>query len=100
MQSTHFFRFGSWRSSSRSFASAAPVITRISGVSSAPGVSQRSSIGGVARKSGFASRSGFLRSVGSRKSLSKGAMLADILLVVVWGATIPGLMWLGAVSGF
>jgi hypothetical protein len=33
-------------------------------------------------------------------SLSRGAMLTDVLLVLVWGASIPGLMWLGAAGGF
>lgn len=32
--------------------------------------------------------------------LSRGAMLADICLVAVWGATIPGLLWLGTMGGF
>ena len=32
--------------------------------------------------------------------LSRGSMLADIFMVVIWGATIPGLMWLGAAGGF
>lgn len=32
--------------------------------------------------------------------LSRGAILADIFLVALWGATIPGLMWLGAAGGF
>lgn len=33
-------------------------------------------------------------------SLTRGAMVADVCLVAVWGATIPGLMWLGAMGGF
>jgi hypothetical protein len=32
--------------------------------------------------------------------LSKGAMLVDVCLVAAWGASIPGLMWLGAAGGF
>lgn len=32
--------------------------------------------------------------------LTRGAMVTDICLVAVWGATIPGLMWLGAAGGF
>lgn len=32
--------------------------------------------------------------------LTRGAALADICLVAVWGASIPGLMWLGAAAGF
>ncbi|MCC2595268.1 hypothetical protein LKR43_02840 [Pusillimonas sp. MFBS29] len=32
--------------------------------------------------------------------LSRGSMVADVCLVAVWGATIPGLMWLGAMGGF
>ena len=31
---------------------------------------------------------------------SHGSFLADIALVAFWGASIPGLMWLGAWSGF
>ncbi|ARP82646.1 hypothetical protein CAL12_18715 [Bordetella genomosp. 8] len=27
-------------------------------------------------------------------------MIVDVLLVAMWGAMIPGLMWLGAVAGF
>lgn len=33
-------------------------------------------------------------------SLTRKAMVADVLLVIFWGATIPGLMWLGAAGGF
>lgn len=36
----------------------------------------------------------------SASSLSRGTMLSDVCLVVVWAASIPGLMWLGAVGGF
>jgi hypothetical protein len=32
--------------------------------------------------------------------LPRAAVLADICLVAVWGASIPGLMWLGAAAGF
>lgn len=32
--------------------------------------------------------------------LSRGAMVVDVCLVLAWGATIPGLMWLGVASGF
>lgn len=32
--------------------------------------------------------------------LTRGAMVADVCLVAAWGATIPGLMWLGVASGF
>jgi hypothetical protein len=32
--------------------------------------------------------------------LTRGAMVADVLLVMVWGATIPGLLWLGTLGGF
>jgi len=32
--------------------------------------------------------------------LTRGSMFVDICLVAVWGATIPGLMWLGAAGGF
>lgn len=37
---------------------------------------------------------------GEKNALTRGAMLADICLVAVWGATIPGLMWLGVAGGF
>ncbi|HUH87917.1 MAG TPA: hypothetical protein VL003_07665 [Pusillimonas sp.] len=43
-----------------------------------------------AAKSGKAQKSG----------LTRGAMLADVCLVAIWGATIPGLMWLGVAGGF
>lgn len=36
----------------------------------------------------------------ARRSLTFGAKATDICLVVVWGAMIPGLMWLGAAGGF
>lgn len=36
----------------------------------------------------------------SRSNLTRGAMLVDICLVAVWGAMIPGVMWLGVVAGF
>jgi hypothetical protein len=32
--------------------------------------------------------------------LTRAAMVSDVFLVVVWGATIPGLMWLGTLGGF
>lgn len=32
--------------------------------------------------------------------LTRGAMVTDVCLVAAWGATIPGLMWLGAAGGF
>ena len=32
--------------------------------------------------------------------LTRKAMLADVVLVLFWGASIPGLMWLGAAGGF
>ena len=32
--------------------------------------------------------------------LTRKAMLADVVLVIFWGASIPGLMWLGAAGGF
>ncbi|WP_158618429.1 hypothetical protein [Candidimonas sp. SYP-B2681] len=37
---------------------------------------------------------------GRLPKLSRGAMVTDVCLVAVWGATIPGLMWLGAAGGF
>jgi len=33
-------------------------------------------------------------------TLSRKAMLLDVLLVIFWGASIPGLMWLAAAGGF
>ncbi|MGE8546474.1 hypothetical protein [Alcaligenes sp. Marseille-Q7550] len=44
-------------------------------------------------------------SVRSRRSpfsgqLSTRAKLLDVCLVAVWGATIPGLLWLGSMGGF
>jgi len=35
-----------------------------------------------------------------KRGLTRGAMLADVCLVAIWGATIPGLMWLGVAGGF
>lgn len=32
--------------------------------------------------------------------LTRGAMVVDVCLVLAWGATIPGLMWLGVAGGF
>jgi len=29
-----------------------------------------------------------------------GGRLADVVMVIFWGASIPGLMWLGAAGGF
>lgn len=37
---------------------------------------------------------------GRPSELTRAAALADICLVAVWGASIPGLMWLGAAAGF
>jgi hypothetical protein len=34
------------------------------------------------------------------QKISRGTMVADICLVAVWGAMIPGLMWLGVAVGF
>lgn len=31
---------------------------------------------------------------------TRKTMLADVVLVIFWGASIPGLMWLGAAGGF
>ncbi len=51
-------------------------------------------------------RSGSQRGVGKRAGgkhgvgLSRKAMVVDVVLVVLWGASIPGLMWLGAAGGF
>ena len=40
------------------------------------------------------------RAGGAQKGITRGAMLADVCLVAIWGATIPGLMWLGVAGGF
>lgn len=32
--------------------------------------------------------------------ISRKGMLADVVMVIFWGASIPGLMWLGAAGGF
>jgi len=32
--------------------------------------------------------------------LTRASMLADICLVLAWGAMIPGMMWLGVAVGF
>ncbi|MFA7667847.1 MAG: hypothetical protein WCX93_00705 [Burkholderiaceae bacterium] len=37
---------------------------------------------------------------GSAAPFTRKAMLADVVLVIFWGASIPGLMWLGAAGGF
>ena len=31
---------------------------------------------------------------------TRKGMLADVVMVVFWGASIPGFMWLGAICGF
>ena len=46
------------------------------------------------------SRTSFLKNTKNTSRPSRGAMLSDVCLVVVWAATIPGLMWLGAAGGF
>lgn len=40
------------------------------------------------------------QSVTANASMSRKRIVGDILLVAVWGAMIPGLMWLGAAAGF
>ena len=35
-----------------------------------------------------------------RDSHTRKDMLIDVVLVLCWGASIPGLMWLGAAGGF
>jgi len=37
---------------------------------------------------------------GKSPRLTRGSMAVDICLVMMWGALIPGLMWLGAAGGF
>lgn len=36
----------------------------------------------------------------AEKPLSRREQLTDVLLVLAWGAIIPGLMWLGSAAGF
>ena len=36
----------------------------------------------------------------SGSGMNTRAMLLDVCLVAAWGATIPGLLWLGAAGGF
>lgn len=46
---------------------------------------------------------GRAKAVARNKNLAspnRKAMLADVVMVIFWGASIPGLMWLGAASGF
>jgi hypothetical protein len=40
------------------------------------------------------------RKSSKRPTLTRGAMVVDVCLVAAWGATIPGLMWLGVAGGF
>ncbi|HAP26299.1 MAG TPA: hypothetical protein DCR74_11910, partial [Achromobacter sp.] len=46
------------------------------------------------------------QSIGGAKAQSAGnqltmkAMITDVVLVLAWGAMIPGLMWLGVAGGF
>lgn len=40
------------------------------------------------------------RRPGKRPAMTRGAMVVDVCLVAAWGATIPGLMWLGVAGGF
>jgi len=37
---------------------------------------------------------------GRRGELNTRTMFLDVCLVAAWGATIPGLLWLGAAGGF
>jgi len=62
---------------------------------------QSSKVSGRAANAGTSTGTGGkLKPLRKQGSLSRGAMLADVFLVAVWGATIPGLMWLGAAGGF
>lgn len=59
----------------------------------------------VRRPAAHASVRSCSSSVRSRRSpfsgqLSMRAKLLDVCLVAVWGATIPGLLWLGSMGGF
>lgn len=40
------------------------------------------------------------QSLAAAPNISRQHIVGDILLVAVWGAMIPGLMWLGAAAGF
>jgi hypothetical protein len=37
---------------------------------------------------------------GNPHKMTRSSMIADVCLVAVWGALIPGLMWLGVAGGF
>ena len=39
-------------------------------------------------------------STAANAGMSRKHIVGDILLVALWGAMIPGLMWLGAAAGF
>lgn len=43
---------------------------------------------------------GDVRNLSTVQALGVRRMVIDVLLVAVWGALIPALMWLGAASGF
>lgn len=43
---------------------------------------------------------GDVRSLSTVQALGIRRMVIDVLLVAVWGALIPALMWLGAAAGF
>lgn len=40
------------------------------------------------------------RNLPSRHAERRGAAIAEALLVLGWGAMIPGLLWLGGMAGF
>jgi len=40
------------------------------------------------------------RAAPSPGPLNRKGGLADVVMVIFWGASIPGLMWLGAAGGF
>lgn len=88
MQGSKFFRSGSKVSRPNAERVATPRTPRL----------PFSAAGNAAVSSGVRG-SGFSR-LASSKGLSRGAILADVFMVVIWGATIPGLMWLGAAGGF
>ncbi|WP_144639054.1 hypothetical protein [Bordetella genomosp. 13] len=43
---------------------------------------------------------GDVRNLSTVQALGVRRMVIDVLLVAMWGALIPGLMWLGAAAGF
>jgi len=60
---------------------------------------------GTATPSAVAGQAAHSQSLGTvahaaRQGVTVRQMVVDVLLVAMWGALIPGLMWLGAAAGF